>query len=106
MFPTLTDPFALEQSSLILLALDHAAARWDKAFRFCREENTALRPAQGEGATLLENEATVKTDCGNRNLAWSFCLGCVSPHFQIAPRFVWPFTHMGLALPADIFVMP
>jgi len=61
-FPTLTDPFALEQSTLILLALDHAAVRWDKAFQFCRDENTALRRVLREGAGLLKNEATAALD--------------------------------------------
>ena len=58
-FPTLTDPFALEQSELILLALDHLLARWDKAWRFCREENRALRGVLAEAAVRLRGEASL-----------------------------------------------
>lgn len=56
-FPTLTDPFALEQSAYIMLALEHLLARWDKAWRFCREENLALRGVLAEVAARLRREA-------------------------------------------------
>jgi hypothetical protein len=58
-FPTLTDPFALEQSAFIMLALEHLLARWDKAWHFCREENLALRGVLAEAAARLSCEASL-----------------------------------------------
>lgn len=63
-FPTLTDPFALEQAGLILLALDHLSARWDKAGRFCREENRALRGVLADAAPRLRGEASLPENAG------------------------------------------
>src|ERR1019366_1544567 len=56
-FPTLTDPFALEQSAFIMLALDHVLARWDKASHFCREETRGRRAVLAEAAARLSGEA-------------------------------------------------
>jgi hypothetical protein len=41
--PSVTDPFALEQSTFALLALDHVEQRWEGAVRYAKEENAALR---------------------------------------------------------------
>jgi len=64
-FPTLTDPFALEQSAFIMLALDHLLARWDKAWHFCREENIALRGVLAEAAAHLSSEANLTNNASS-----------------------------------------
>jgi len=64
-FPTLTDPFALEQSAYIMLALEHLLARWDKAWHFCREENLALRGVLAEAAARLRGEASLPNDAAS-----------------------------------------
>ena len=63
-FPTLTDPFALEQSAFIMLALDHVLARWDKASHFCREENRELRAVLAEAAVRLSGGAGLPKNAG------------------------------------------
>jgi hypothetical protein len=64
-FPTLTDPFALEQSAYIMLALEHVLARWDKAWHFCREENLALRGVLAEAAARLSREASLPNNAAS-----------------------------------------
>jgi len=64
-FPTLTDPFALEQSAFIMLALDHLLARWDKASHFCREENRGLRGVLAEAAARMSGEAGLPKNAGS-----------------------------------------
>jgi hypothetical protein len=64
-FPTLTDPFALEQSAFIMLALEHILARWDKAWHFCREENLALRGVLADAAVRLSREAGLPNKAGS-----------------------------------------
>jgi hypothetical protein len=64
-FPTLTDPFALEQSAFIMLALEHLLARWDKAWHFCREENIALRAVLAEAEARLSCEASLPNNAAS-----------------------------------------
>lgn len=63
--PTLTDPFALEQSAFIMLALEHLLARWDKVWHFCREENLALRGVLAEAAARLSREASLPNNAAS-----------------------------------------
>lgn len=64
-FPTLTDPFAVEQSAFVMLALEHVLARWDKAWHFCREENLALRAVLAEAAARLRREASLPNNAAS-----------------------------------------
>jgi hypothetical protein len=57
--PALKDPFALEQASFIMLALEHLAGRWDKVERFCREENAGLRRLLAEAVASPGADAAV-----------------------------------------------
>lgn len=51
--PSLTQPFAVEQATFMMLVFEHIVARWDSAYGFCRVENSELRQVLTEAAGKL-----------------------------------------------------
>jgi hypothetical protein len=51
--PSLTEPFAVEQATFMMLVLEHIVARWDQAQAFYRAENIELRHVLAEAAEEL-----------------------------------------------------
>jgi hypothetical protein len=51
--PALTEPFAVEQATFMMLVLDHIVARWDQAQAFHRAEHIDLRKVLLEAAEDL-----------------------------------------------------
>jgi hypothetical protein len=51
--PSLTEPFAVEQATFMMLVLEHIVARWDQAQAFHHAENIELRQLLANAAEAL-----------------------------------------------------